>query len=707
MRAFPSAAPRHVRLLLAAGYLLVLEQIVFATTGWALPGLDDLAVRDWWWSGVLLLFTLIAAERARAERRERLPWILVTIAMATWSAGELYWVVELAPLGDEAPYPSWADALWLAFYAPLLAGVVLLTRQRIGAVPRILGLDAAIVAFSIAAISAAVVVETVVAAGAGAPTSTIVTNLAYPVADLVLLAITGALIAVNGWRIGRASLPVIAGLALFTLADGAYAYTIAAGTYDVGGLIDLGWVLAFAALGLGAWQTAPVSARVHVPHRRAAIAPAAFGALMVAILVISQAVHVGFLAVALAAAALAALVARMAAAVVALDRANAHLEEARRVAEQQSRIDPLTGLYNRRYLAERVRDELARRTGGRAARRRGPGAGRRRSLQARQRPPRPPRGRPRPGRDRPAHRARRRPGRRRGPLGRRGVLRAAGRRDVDRRPARPLRRHPDVGLRDAGARWTTTSPPSSPARPAPPLACCGSRTPCTAPIAPCTPRSRRGRNRTVLDGDAHAEAVDEPEELRLARTMAIAASLREDASSLHWQQVAELAAAVARRLGLPPQTVARCELGGLVHDIGKVALPEGLLLKRGPLDANEWSLMRAHSEVGEQMAREASILEAVAEVVRHHHEHFDGNGYPDGLQGDAIPVEARIVAACDAYSAMTTERPYQRARSQDDAIDELRRSAGSHLDPEVVEALIAELVERRAAAARHFGTWAA
>ena len=112
---------------------------------------------------------------------------------------------------------------------------------------------------------------------------------------------------------------------------------------------------------------------MQVPHRRAAIAPAAFGALMVAILVISQAVDVGFLAVALAAAALAALVARMAAAVVALDRANAHLEEARRIAEQQSRIDPLTGLFNRRHLAERVRDELHAARAGERLGRGGPG----------------------------------------------------------------------------------------------------------------------------------------------------------------------------------------------------------------------------------------------------------------------------------------------------------------------------------------------
>ena len=161
-----------------------------------------------------------------------------------------------------------------------------------------------------------------------------------------------------------------------------------------------------------------------------------------------------------------------------------------------------------------------------------------------------------------------------------------------------------------------------------------------------------GRNRTVLDGDAYAEAVDEPEELRLARTMA---SPRACARTL----VAALAAGRgAGRRRRPPHRPAAADrrplrAGRPVHDIGKVALPEGLLLKRGPLDPNEWSLMRAHSEVGEQMAREACVLEAVAEIVRHHHERFDGSGYPDGLAGDAIPVEARIVAACDAYSAMT------------------------------------------------------
>jgi HD-GYP domain-containing protein (c-di-GMP phosphodiesterase class II) len=117
--------------------------------------------------------------------------------------------------------------------------------------------------------------------------------------------------------------------------------------------------------------------------------------------------------------------------------------------------------------------------------------------------------------------------------------------------------------------------------------------------------------------------------------------------------------------------------------------------------------MRDHAEEGARIIERLGFLGDAVPAIKHHHERFDGTGYPDALAGGAIPIEARIVAACDAYSAMTTERPYQRARSQDDAIEELRRSAGTHLDPAVVDALIAELGARREAAARHFGTWAA
>jgi HD-GYP domain-containing protein (c-di-GMP phosphodiesterase class II) len=135
-------------------------------------------------------------------------------------------------------------------------------------------------------------------------------------------------------------------------------------------------------------------------------------------------------------------------------------------------------------------------------------------------------------------------------------------------------------------------------------------------------------------------------------------------------------------------TLLRCQLGGWLHDVGKVAVPEHILFKPGPLDETEWAIMRTHPVVGEQLVRTVPALHEAAPAVRHHHERFDGRGYPDGLAGHAIPIEARIVGAADAYAVITSDRVYFRARTPQQAAVELRRSAGSHIDPVVVEALL-------------------
>jgi HD-GYP domain-containing protein (c-di-GMP phosphodiesterase class II) len=119
-----------------------------------------------------------------------------------------------------------------------------------------------------------------------------------------------------------------------------------------------------------------------------------------------------------------------------------------------------------------------------------------------------------------------------------------------------------------------------------------------------------------------------------------------------------------------------------------VAIPDCILAKPGALDAAEWALMRTHPAVGADIVGRFAPLREAAATVRHHHERYDGAGYPDGLAGAAIPIEARIVAAVDAYSAMTANRPYSAARTPADAAGELRAGAGSHLDPEAVAALI-------------------
>ena len=143
--------------------------------------------------------------------------------------------------------------------------------------------------------------------------------------------------------------------------------------------------------------------------------------------------------------------------------------------------------------------------------------------------------------------------------------------------------------------------------------------------------------------------------------------------------------------GSPADVVLRCRLGGWLHDVGKVAIPQRILEKPGALDASEWEVMRTHPSIGEEIVRGVAALREAAAAVRHHHERYGGDGYPDGLAGTAIPIEARIVAAADAFSAMTVDRVYSKARTPAGAAIELRRSAGAHLDPAVVEALLAVL----------------
>ena len=195
----------------------------------------------------------------------------------------------------------------------------------------------------------------------------------------------------------------------------------------------------------------------------------------------------------------------------------------------------------------------------------------------------------------------------------------------------------------------------------------------------------------IPDPGAGEPLQDEPESVSVARALARASGVRGGPPEGHAEQVSKLAARTARQMGLPEDLVLRCRLGGWLHDVGKVAIPERILANPGPLDDAEWALIRTHPIVGEDMVRGVAALREATAAVRHHHERYDGAGYPDGLVGGSIPIEARIVAAADAYAAMTDVRPYSPARTPQDAAIELRRSSGSHLDPQVVTALLAVL----------------
>jgi HD-GYP domain-containing protein (c-di-GMP phosphodiesterase class II) len=158
----------------------------------------------------------------------------------------------------------------------------------------------------------------------------------------------------------------------------------------------------------------------------------------------------------------------------------------------------------------------------------------------------------------------------------------------------------------------------------------------------------------------------------------------------HSRGVVELSLAVSDALGLSARRRRHVEFGALLHDVGKIAVPKEIINKEGPLDDAEWEIMRQHTIEGERMLqRVGGVLAEVGRIVRASHEEYDGSGYPDGLSGEEIPIEARIISCCDAFSAMTTTRSYRKAMPVSKAVEELRACSGSQFDPEVVAALIA------------------
>jgi putative nucleotidyltransferase with HDIG domain len=164
---------------------------------------------------------------------------------------------------------------------------------------------------------------------------------------------------------------------------------------------------------------------------------------------------------------------------------------------------------------------------------------------------------------------------------------------------------------------------------------------------------------------------------------------RDEDVGRHSTAVGAYAGRVARRLGLQPDEVEMIRLAGSLHDVGKLAIPEEILGKPGPLDEDERSVLQRHSRIGSRMLDRIGA-DRIAAWVLHHHERWDGGGYPDGLRAEDIPLAARIILVADAYDAMTTDRVYRRRLTHEQAVFELERCAGSQFDPVVVAAFRAE-----------------
>ena len=159
-------------------------------------------------------------------------------------------------------------------------------------------------------------------------------------------------------------------------------------------------------------------------------------------------------------------------------------------------------------------------------------------------------------------------------------------------------------------------------------------------------------------------------------------------TGLHSRQVVDLTLSVVDELGLSPRDRRDAEFAALLHDVGKVRIANEIINKPGPLTPEERAIVETHTLIGEEMLdRVGGVLGNVGSLVRSCHERYDGGGYPDGLAGEDIPLVARIVCACDAYNAMTTDRPYRAGRTPEEALAELRRCSGAQFDPDVVDAL--------------------
>jgi len=174
-------------------------------------------------------------------------------------------------------------------------------------------------------------------------------------------------------------------------------------------------------------------------------------------------------------------------------------------------------------------------------------------------------------------------------------------------------------------------------------------------------------------------------------SLAFAIDAKDHYTQGHSQKVSSYAALLAEAVGLSEAEVEEVRLAGVLHDIGKVGIPESILNKSGPLNPDEWETMKTHVQYGTRILEPVRGLGRVQQMVKHHHEFFDGSGYPDGLTGSRIPLGARILAIADAYDTITSDRTYKKARAAEEAFAELERCDSAQFDPDLVEVFIRKM----------------
>jgi len=657
---------RAFQALAFAGLATYTAQAAFAICGTAATGFFE----TWVYTGLIAAGAVLCLARAATVRRERAAWLVLGAGLCSWAGGEVYYAAVLADMAAP-PLPSVADALWLAWFPAAYVGIVLLLRQRVRGFRRSLWLDGLVGALAVAAFGAALLVESVTASGAD--TRTVAVDLTYLSADLLLIAFVVGVFAVSGWRPGRAWAILGAGLVAGAAVDGFFFYQAATGVLGNSTVPAALWPLSALLVGCAAWQR-PVTRTVTLEGWRVIALPALFALLALGLLAYHAFEPLHTAALLLAMATLVVVIARMA----LTFRENLHLIEGTR---REAMTDALTGLGNRR----RLMADLAHAVDGATEER--PCALVMFDLDGFKQ-----------YNDRFGHPvgdallAR---------LGRRFREAVAGSGDAyrlggdefclvasgTREELAALAAEAHESLRDSGQGFEVTSSHGMVLIP---------------DEAPDVSHALNLADERLYDekGESRRTTVTRQTSDALLQV------LKECQPGLdgHLNEVAGLARRVGRGLGLRAAELDEVTHAAELHDIGKVAVPEGILAKDGPLDADEWEFMRQHTLVGDRILSAAPDLSSVARLVRASHERFDGKGYPDGLAGDEIPMGARIVAICDAFHAMTAGRPYREPVPAGVAVAELQRCAGGQFDPTVVDAfcaMVASALGDAAEANRH------
>jgi diguanylate cyclase (GGDEF)-like protein len=652
----PPSYPRAVRITGVAIALGVAIHALYALTGLGGRGLHS-PVDDWLYTAVELLAVGLCAARVVAHREDRTAWALMTAGLIVWSGGDLCWTLWLEHLANP-PVPSIADGLYLAMYPFMYASLLLLIRAKLHGASPAQWLDGGIVGITLAAIAAQLVMPTLIAANSGRFLEDAV-NLSYPLGDLALLALVVLAFSLTGWRPSRIWLWIGAGVVLSAAADLIYVYQVADGSYASGTILDTLWPLSMGMIAFAAWQSRKRKRSAVRPQT--ILLPLLAASASVLLLVYAACTHVTPVAVALAAGSVTLSMVR---------GALSYMENARmlRVIAVQTVTDSLTGLFNRRALMDDL-DHAVRLTrdgvvatlaffdldGFKAYNDTfGHTAGD--SLLARIGTAL-------------ANSA--------GSHGR--AYRLGGDEFCVLFDGRVGRNHCSVerstaALTEGGSAFTIK--PSVGVAVLPDDACTASAALQLADRRMYLDKGNgSGRRRSGETRDVLMQLLTE-------RTP----DLHE-----HVHEVGRLVFELGRHFRLDAEDLDELQRGAELHDIGKLAIPDEILRKPGPLSQDEWQFMRQHPVIGERILNADPALRPVARLVRASHERWDGRGYPDGLAGPTIPLGARIIAACDAFEAMTTPRVYQAARTSSAAVAELRREAGKQFDPAVVDALCRQI----------------